>query len=161
MSLQKRIAQSIRKPQYTERVDKHIYNIKDGCQTPEDWIELVIAAMDQGGYNQRAQDEVRDILESGRRSYRANANSGSETRNAQREEPQRQDYVARMREAYQSLPFDDRQILRRFASGRLVAQGAEEVGSSDITAELVTIFQDFHGFDRALAAAQEWLDSQD
>ena len=35
---------------YSERVDPHIYGPEKGCETPEDWLELAIAALDQGGW---------------------------------------------------------------------------------------------------------------
>lgn len=38
-----------RKTQYSEKVDRHIYDVGGGCETQEDWIQLALAALDQAG----------------------------------------------------------------------------------------------------------------
>ncbi len=47
---------------YSDAVDAHIYLRRGGCQTTDEWIDLVIAAMDQAGFRTRDQEEIRERL---------------------------------------------------------------------------------------------------
>lgn len=55
--------------QYSKAVDAHIYAFQcapdpqPGCQTPEDWIDLAIAALDQAGLNTDEQAVIRKLIE--------------------------------------------------------------------------------------------------
>ena len=51
-----------RPPYYSEEVDKHIYNIPDGCKTVDDWIELALAAIDQAGFSAKSQNSISNLL---------------------------------------------------------------------------------------------------
>ena len=53
--------------QYGERVDRHIYVGIDmtgnsGCESKGDWIDLALAALDQGGIFTEAYEEVVAVL---------------------------------------------------------------------------------------------------
>lgn len=54
--------------QYSKAVDAHIYAFQcapdpqPGCKTPEDWIELAIAALDQAGMSVKNQDCVEKLV---------------------------------------------------------------------------------------------------
>ena len=47
---------------YNPRVDRHIYGIKGGCESSQDWRDLAIAAMDQAGCPVSQQEEIRELL---------------------------------------------------------------------------------------------------
>lgn len=59
--------------QYSEAVDAHIYlkpfqggcyPWEHGCQTPSDWIELALAALDQAGMKVKDVEHIAQIIES-------------------------------------------------------------------------------------------------
>jgi hypothetical protein len=54
---------------YSDPVDAHIYLRHGGCQTTDEWIDLVIAAMDQAGFRARDQEEIRERLNELRPDY--------------------------------------------------------------------------------------------
>lgn len=49
---------------YSEKVDPHIYGVTNGagCQKIDNWIDLAIAALDQGGFSVHSQSLIRDEL---------------------------------------------------------------------------------------------------
>ena len=44
------------KPQYSEAVDAHIYGVKGGCVTEQDWRDLADAALDQATHIRALRD---------------------------------------------------------------------------------------------------------
>ena len=46
---------------YSPQVDAHVYGVKDedGCQTPNDWIQLAMAALDQAGLSKSRQETIK------------------------------------------------------------------------------------------------------
>ena len=53
-------------------------------------------------------------------------------------------------EEFKSLPFVERQLMRQVASESLVESGAEEVGSSDVNHEIVSLYNQYGNFDDVL-----------
>ena len=58
-----------RKYAYSPQVDPHIYAFQGhpdpqpGCQTPQDWVELALAALDQAGLSVRQTAKVKALIE--------------------------------------------------------------------------------------------------
>jgi hypothetical protein len=53
-------------------------------------------------------------------------------------------------EEYKALPFVERHLMRRAAADSLVENGAEEVGSSDVNHEMVSLYKQYGSFDMVL-----------
>ena len=51
---------------------------------------------------------------------------------------------------YKALPYIQRQFIRQAASAELVENGAEEVGTSDINHQIVSIYNRAGSFEQAL-----------
>lgn len=55
----------VRKPQYSAKVDHHIYlhPFEGGCSTPDEWVELALAALDQAGLTVDQQEQVQKLVD--------------------------------------------------------------------------------------------------
>jgi len=53
-------------------------------------------------------------------------------------------------EEYKSLPFVERHLMRRAAADSLIENGAEEVGSSDVNHEMVSLYKQHGSFDMVI-----------